>query len=131
MPVAAHIKENPAYFHRFDANWTPTVVVLDSGGAERARNEGYLSKEEFRAWLEMALARVAFTHKRWAEAQERYARVADAHPDSAWAPEAVYWRAVSRYKATNDHTALGEVAGELKEKYGASVWAEKASPWAH
>ncbi|MCA1818033.1 MAG: thioredoxin family protein [Acidobacteria bacterium] len=96
-PLEAHIKEHPAYFHRFDANWTPTVVVLDSAGAERARNEGYLSKEEFRAWLETALARVAFTHKRWAEAQERYARVAESYPDSAWAPEAVYWRAVAPF----------------------------------
>ena len=107
------------------------MLVLDSEGAERARNEGYLSKGEFRAWLEMALARVAFTHKRWAEAQERYALVAASYPDSAWAPEAVYWRAVSQYKATNDHTALGELPGQFKERYPDSVWALKTAAWAH
>ena len=30
LPVKAHIKEHPARFHRFDAVWTPTVLLLDS-----------------------------------------------------------------------------------------------------
>jgi TolA-binding protein len=98
---------------------------------ERARNEGYLTRDEFRAWLEMGLARVAFMHKQWAEAEKRYARVVERYPASASAPEAVYWRGVSHYKATNDHTALGRVADELKEKYGDGIWAVKASPWSH
>jgi hypothetical protein len=129
VAVEAHIKERPAYFHRFDAVWTPTVLVLDSDGAERLRVEGYLPKEEFRAQLEMGLARVAFMHKRWAEAERRYAEVVERHPDSKVAPEALYWRGVSHYKATNDHTVLGELPGLLKEKYPDSVWALKASPW--
>jgi hypothetical protein len=36
---------------------------------------------------------------------------------------------VSRYKRTNDHAVLGEVPGQLKEKYLDSVWALKASVW--
>lgn len=131
MPVEAHIKEHPAYFHRFDALWTPTVLVLDADGVERLRIEGYLPREEFRAQLEMGLARVAFMHKQWAEAERRYAGVVERHPDAKAAPEAIYWRGVSRYKATNDHTVLGEVPVQLKEKYADSVWAQKASVWAH
>ena len=73
VPLEAHIKEHAAYFHRFDAVWTPTVLVLDSDGEERLRVEGYLPKEEFRAQLEMGLARVAFMNKQWAEAERRYA----------------------------------------------------------
>ena len=131
MALEAHIKEHPAYFHRFDAVWTPTVLVLDSDGVERQRLEGYLTKEEFRAWLEMGPARVAFMHKQWAEAERRYGEIVERYPDSEAAPEAVYWRGVSRYKRTNDHTALGEVAEEFKQKHQESVWAEKASVWAH
>jgi len=131
VPVEAHIKEHPAYFHRFDAVWTPTVLVLDPDGVERFRIEGYLPKDEFRAQLELGLARVAFMNKRWADAEKGYAGVAERYPDSKVAPEAVYWRGVSHYKATNDHTALGEVAEQFKEKYGDSVWAQKASVWAH
>jgi TolA-binding protein len=104
---------------------------MDSDGVERQRLEGYLSKEEFRAWLELGLARVAFMNKKWADAEQRYAQVAEHYPDTKVAAEAVYWRGVSRYKSTNDHTVLGEVADQFKQKYQDSVWAEKASVWAH
>jgi TolA-binding protein len=130
VPVEAHIKEHPAYFHRFDAVWTPTILILDSDGTERQRVEGYLPREEFRAQLELGLARVAFMRKRWAEAERGYAGVVERYPDSKAAPEAVYWRGVSRYKATNDHTALGEVAEQFEHNYRDSVWAQKASVWA-
>ncbi|MBD0369898.1 MAG: tetratricopeptide repeat protein [Pyrinomonadaceae bacterium] len=129
MPLEAHIKEHPAYFHRFDALWTPTVLILDSDGVERQRLEGYLSRDEFQAWLEMGLARISFMNKQWADAERRYAEVLERYPDSKVAPEAIYWRGVSRYKATNDHTVLGEVPEQLKEKYADSVWALKASVW--
>ena len=129
MPVAAHIKENPAYFHRFDAVWTPTVLVLDSDGVERFRIEGYLSREEFRAQLEMGLARVAFMHKQWAEAERRYSEVLDRYPNTKAAPEALYWKGVSHYKATNDHTVLGELPGKFKERYPDSLWAAKTAAW--
>jgi hypothetical protein len=41
----------------------------------------------------------------------------------------MYWRAVARYKATNDHGVLGKVAEELRNLYPASVWTSKAIPW--
>jgi hypothetical protein len=131
VAVEAHIKEHPAYFHRFDAVWTPTVLVLDSNGVERLRIEGYLPKMEFRAQLEMGLARVAFMHKQWADAEQKYAQVIERYPESKAAPEAIYWRGVSHYKQTNDHTVLGDVPDQLNEKYADSVWALKASVWSH
>jgi len=51
--------------------------------------------------------------------------------DSPFAPEAMYWRAVVQYSATQDHTVLGKVAEELRSKYPSSVWASKAVPWLH
>ena len=131
MPLEAHIKEHPAWFHRFDAVWTPTILVMDSDGVERSRVEGYLPKNWFRAHLEMGLARVAFMHKKWSEAEKAYAGVAEHHADTAMAPEAIYWRGVSHYKATNDHIVLGEVAAELKQKYPDTEWTLKSLPWAH
>ncbi len=131
MPLEAHIKEHPAYFHRFDAVWTPTVLILDSDGVERMRLEGYLPKDEFRVQLEMGLARIAFMKKDWADAERRYADVLDRYPNSKAAPEALYWKGVSRYKATNDHTILGELPDQFKEKYSDSIWALKTAAWAH
>ncbi|HEY6659917.1 MAG TPA: tetratricopeptide repeat protein [Pyrinomonadaceae bacterium] len=131
VPLAAHIKERPAYFHRFDALWTPTVLILDSNGVERHRLEGYLPQDEFRAELEMGLARVAFMSKDWADAERRYSEVLDRYPNSKMAPEALYWKGVSHYKATNDHTVLGELPGQFQQKYPDSVWAMKTAAWAH
>jgi Tetratricopeptide repeat len=131
VALEAHIKEHPAYFHRFDAVWTPTVLILDSDGKERWRIEGYLPKDEFRAHLEMGLARVPFMRRQWAEAERRYAEVLERYPDSKVAPEALYWKGVSRYKATNDHSVLTRLQGQFKDKYPDSVWALKTAAWAH
>jgi len=131
VPLEAHIKEHPVYFHRFDALWTPTVLILDSNGVERYRIEGYLPKDEFRAQLEAGLARVAFMSKNFAEAERRYAEVLEKYPQSKVAPEALYWKGVSHYKATNDHTILGEMPGQFQEKYPESVWAQKTLAWTH
>lgn len=129
MPLEAHIKEHPAYFHRFDVPWTPTVLILDSKGVERHRIEGYLPMDEFRSQLELGLARVAFMNKNWADAERRYTDVLDRYPDSQSAPEALYWKGISHYKATNDHTVLGELPELFRQKYPDSIWALKTAAW--
>ena len=105
------------------------MLILDPEGRERWRLEGYLSKDEFLANLEMGLGRVAFMKKDLASAERHYTNVVEQYPDSKFAPEAVYWQGVSRYNATHDHTILGDVAKTFTEKYQDSIWAEKSLPW--
>lgn len=131
MALEAHIKEHPAYFHRFDALWTPAVIICDPNGVERYRLEGYLPRDEFRAQLEMGLARVAFMSKDWATAEDRYAAVLYRYQNSKAAPEALYWKGVSHYKATNDHTVLSELPEQFQRKYPDSIWALKTAAWVH
>lgn len=104
---------------------------MDSEGVERTRIEGYLPKNWFRARLEMGLARVKFMHKKFADAEKAYAEIAENYSDTAVAAEAIYWRAVSHYKATNDHSVLGEASIELGAKYPDNEWTMKSLPWAH
>ena len=124
------MKEHPAWFKRFDAVWTPTVLVMDPDGEERYRIEGYLPKDEFRARLEMGLGRLDVVHKRWEDAEKHFAHVVDTYPNAKAAPEALYWRNVSRYSRTHDAAPLQEVARELKERYPESDWTLRASVWA-
>ncbi len=105
--------------------------MVDAAGDERYRIEGYLPLSWFSARLKMGLARVAFMRKDWAAAQKVYSEVAQQFGDLAIAAEAIYWRAVCEYKATNDHTVLAPAAKELSEKYAGDEWALKADPWAH
>lgn len=117
------------WFHRFEAVWTPSVLLLDSDGKERVRLEGYLTNTDFLAALESGLGRIAFVNKKYADAERWYNGVVSHFPQSHSAPGALYWRAVAHYKATNDHTVLGTVAEELRSKYSSSVWASKSIPW--
>jgi TolA-binding protein len=108
--------------------WTPTVLLLDSEGKGRFRVEGYLPNSDFLSALETGLGRIAFVHKNYADAERWYSDVVTRLSQSHFAPEAMYWRAVTHYKSTHDHTALPKVAEELRSKYPSSIWA-KAIPW--
>ena len=66
--MKAHIKEHPVWFHRFEAVWTPTVLIFDDAGKERVRLEGYLPNRDFVAALENSLGRLAFVRKNYADA---------------------------------------------------------------
>jgi len=107
------------------------VLLLDSDGSERVRLEGYLPNADFTAALMNGLGRLAFVRKKYADAERWYgdaiARFGKAH----FAAEALYWRAVSQYSASHDHTVLGRVAEELRSIYPSSVWASKSIPWLH
>lgn len=129
MPATANIKESGATFVHYGVLWTPAVVILDPGGEERFRSEGYLPKDEFRAQLEMGLARTALTAKKWKAAGEWYTRVARQETETFARPEAMYWQGVCRYRAANDHAALHEVAEELRTRYPHNLWTAKASVW--
>ena len=107
------------------------MLLLDSTGKERVRLEGYLPNSDFVAALMSGLGRIAFVHKEYTDAERWYGDLVTRFDNTHFAAEAMYWRAVARYKATNDHTVLGKVAEELRNTYPSSVWASKAIPWLH
>ena len=104
-------------------------MVVDQDGKERSRLEGYLSRDEFRVFLEMGLARVAYMKKDLADAERRYAEIVERYPESQFAPEALYYLGVSRYSSSHDSSVLAETAQALADKYKDSIWALKSLPW--
>jgi hypothetical protein len=129
VPVEAHIKEHPAWFHRFGAVWTPTVLLLDKGGNERVRLEGYLPTHDFNAALRCGLGRMAFVEKKFGDAIRWYTEVVTHFTASHFAAEAIFWRGVSQYIVSHDHAHLETAAHDLEKAYPASVWATRALPW--
>jgi len=69
-------------------------------------------------------------NKHWANAERRYVDLLESYPGSKAAPEALYWRGVCNYKASNDHTVLAKLVDEFNQKYRDSIWAMKAAGWA-
>jgi len=133
VPVRAHVKENHDEFQRlgakYDAQWTPTALVLDSDGQERHRVEGFLPADDFLSQLALGAAKAAFSAGDFARAERLFDEVQQKHPQSDAAPEAQYWSGVSRYKATNDPSALGATYQKFQQRYKDSSWAKKASVW--
>ena len=132
-PVRAHVKENAAEFKklgaRFNAQWTPTTLIVDTDGNERHRIEGFLPADDFLSQLTLGLAKSAFARGDFTNAEQLYRSIADQYPDSDAGPEGLYWAGVSRYKGTGDASALGETARAFSSRYTDTSWAKKASVW--
>lgn len=115
---------------KYDAQWTPTTLILDPEGQEQHRIEGFLPAEEFLAQLMLGLGHSAFHQQEWAEAEAWFRQVVERFEQSDSAPEALYWAGVARYKGSGDGGALAETARVFSRRWGDTSWAKKASVWA-
>jgi TolA-binding protein len=134
LPVRVHVKQNSDQFkklgEKYNAQWTPTILILDRDGNERHRIEGFLPADEFLPQLEIGTAHASFARLDHADAERRFRAIVDKYPQSDVAAEAQYWAGVSKYKASGDAAALKDTARAFKERYADSAWAKKASVWA-
>ena len=133
LPARVHVKDDAqafrSYAERYNAHWTPTILMLDSDGVERYRIEGFLPADDFLAHLMLGRARIAFNEGNWAEAERRFREVVQQLPNADGAPEALYWAGVARYKGTGNAAALKETGRAFAREYVDSTWAKKASVW--
>jgi TolA-binding protein len=132
-PVRVHVRDQKDEYkrlsERYNAQWTPTVLILDSEGEERHRIEGFLPVDDFLPQLALGLAKSAFHRKDYAEAERRYREIVDEFPSTDAAAEALYWAGVSKYKASGDPSALKATGAAFRERYQDTTWAKKASVW--
>ncbi len=133
LAARVHVKEQAADFKRFGAiygaHWTPTILMLDPGGVERHRIEGFLPLDDFLSEVWLGLGHIAFAAGAYKDAEGRFEEVLRRLGSSEGAPAAQYWAGVSRYKASGDAKDLVATAAAFKNRYQDSVWAKKASVW--
>ena len=131
--VRVHVRDQKDEYQRlserYNAQWTPTVLILDVDGQERHRIEGFLPADDFLSQVALGLAKSAFQRQEYGEAERRYREIVDRFPSSDAAPEALYWAGVSNYKATGDPSALRATTTAFSERYQDTAWAKKASVW--
>ncbi|HSV15159.1 MAG TPA: thioredoxin fold domain-containing protein, partial [Tepidisphaeraceae bacterium] len=129
--VRVHVRDQKDEYkrlsERYNAQWTPTVLILDADGEERHRIEGFLPADDFLSQIALGLAKSAFQRKDYGEAERRYREIVDRFPSSEAAPEALYWAGVSNYKATGDPSALRATTTAFGQRYQDTAWAKKAS----
>jgi tetratricopeptide (TPR) repeat protein len=133
VPVRLHVRDQADEFKqlgaKYNAQWTPTILVIDPTGEERHRIEGFLPANDFLAQLALGLGHSAFARSDFAEAERWFREVVERYPDTEAAPEALYWAGVARYKATGDPAALRETAQQFRQRHQDTSWAKKASVW--
>ncbi|MBI4311871.1 MAG: thioredoxin family protein, partial [Chloroflexi bacterium] len=66
VPVRFNVVAKPEVMDRFNASWTPTIIVEDVRGREHRRSVGYLDPKRFLgelalAWLKDAVDRRDFS----------------------------------------------------------------------
>jgi len=133
VPVRVHVRDQADEFKqlgaKYNAQWTPTILVIDSQGEERHRIEGFLPTRDFLSQVALGLGHSAFARGDFAEAERWFRDVVERYAESDAAPEALYWAGVARYKATGDAAALGETAQQFQRRFQGTSWATKASVW--
>jgi hypothetical protein len=113
----------------FSVKWTPTLVVTDWDGKEHNRTVGFLPPEELIPSLLLGMAKCDFDADRFRQAIALLDALLADYPWSSAAPEAVFLRGVSRFKAANDPAPLKEAYEKLRVDYPESEWVKRASPY--
>lgn len=85
--------------------------------------------DDFLAQLRLGLAKIEFSHKQFGASEKKFRAIVEELPRTDAAPEALYWAGVSKYKATDDGSALSDTAAALRAAYPNSIWTKKASVW--
>jgi tetratricopeptide (TPR) repeat protein len=127
VPVQLDISEDKGALERFQAVWTPTLMVRDDGGREYRRSEGYLSPDELLSELALARAQAMLHMGEYDAAVERANRAKNrAKDDPERLAEAMYWAGVAGYKASKDGKDLMAEWRPLVEQHPDTIWAKKA-----
>ena len=128
VPMQLNIKEDPGAMDRFEAVWTPTIILRDDGGREYRRSEGFLPPKTLLTELALGRTQAALHNAEYDEAVkhgEEAARFAEGDPERL--AEARYWTGVAAYKGSNESGDLVKHWKPLVDEMPESAWAKKAS----
>ena len=127
VPTRFNVKEDPGVMDRWNASWTPTLIVEDPDGKEHRRVQGFLDPRRFVAEMSLAWLKDAIDRRDWKEAVRRARQALEAtRGDPSREPEALYWAAVAQYKSSTDASGLKQGWNRLIDSFPESEWAKRA-----
>ncbi len=124
--VAEPDEETRRQMRHWRTLWTPTCIWTDHHGIELRRQVGYLRPEEFLAQLAFVRGMAELLHGQYAQAQEAFRAAADGYPTTSVAPEALYYAGVA-WLRQGSRDDFRKTWWELKDRYPASTWWDRAS----
>jgi hypothetical protein len=127
VPVQVNIEEAGELADRFQTLWTPNLNMIDDRGKRFYHVVGWLPPSEFAAMLKAAQGHYFLTIKKYAEATPIFSSIFDEFPRSIFAPEALYFKGVSRYMGSHIVENLKEDWTMLQRFFPDSEWAMKSN----
>lgn len=127
VPVQVNFEKASKLVEQYRAIWTPNLNVIDGRERRVFHVEGWLPPAEFLAMLETARGQFFLRGKKYEEAASSFKAVFDKYPVSAYAPQALYYRGVSRYLNSHQVDDLKEDWIMLQRFYPGSAWAIKSN----
>jgi len=127
IPVQINVDERQELVERFRVVWTPNINILDPDGNIFYHVEGWLPPSDYSAMLMTAHAHYFLHHKSFQKAQELFQTVWDKYPGSEYAPEALYYLGVTRYKVSHKGEQLIDGWRTLQRFHPESTWAIRSS----
>jgi hypothetical protein len=124
VPIQINTQEeaNKQVVERFRQIWTPDIRIVGSDGFDYYQWNGYLPPFEYLPQLLTGEARSLLRCHDESGAAGIYHEVVRRFPTSASAPEALYYLAVARYKASGQGKDLATGWHQLQNQYPNSIW---------
>jgi hypothetical protein len=113
----------------YNVMWTPTLIVVDEAKTAHHRSTGFLPSEQMIPAILLGRGKMHLGRNKLDDAIGVLSDLIDDHPGSFAAPQAVYYRGVSRYKKENKPDPLKTAHEELQEGWANSEWAVKSMPY--
>ena len=120
---------DPELGPRYKVKWTPTLLILDSDGAEHYRTLGFYPPEELVPSLLLGMGKTKFDLPDRPSACDCFGRIIADYPGSSLVPEAIYLDGVSRFIETHDVANLTGIYDRLAGEHPDSPLLMRADPY--
>ncbi len=117
VPLKLYLGRDREATRRYRPFWTPTLYFLDPDGTSLLDWPGVIPEDSFQVLLDLGDALVGLRRGRFQEAVELLDGIQRDHPESVFAPEALWWSGVVRHVVQGDAGALEGSRRKLKEHY--------------
>jgi len=127
IPVQFNVVEQPELKDQFCACWTPTLIIQDAEGREHRRSEGFHDQKRFLGEMALGRLKTVLNQSNFDAAQSLSEEALErTQGDEAREPEALFWHAVSTYKATGEVQELLKVWDQIMAQFPGSEWGKRA-----
>ena len=121
VPLKLYLGQDREATRRYRPFWTPTLFFLDPNGHALQDWAGTIPAEAFLPLLDLGEALVGLRRGRFQEALDLLEGVVNRHPESVFAPEALWWLGAVQQVAKGDGEALTRTRQLILEKYPGSA----------